>query len=95
MIRWIHCNLLKLKSVRLSWFAKDWGTYVCAHVYTSAGIQRALACGVQSIEHGQLADEETVKQMADARCMVGIQPFLADKKTPMFMPRRYRVISRN
>jgi imidazolonepropionase-like amidohydrolase len=59
--------------------AADWGTYVCVHTYTSAGIQRALACGVKSIEHGQLADEETAKRIADANAWWSIQPFLADE----------------
>lgn len=59
--------------------AADWGTYVCVHTYTSAGIRRALACGVKSIEHGQLADEETVRRMADAGAWWSIQPFLADE----------------
>ena len=59
--------------------AADWGTYVCAHVYTPTGIQRALACGVKSIEHGQLADEDTVRQMADHGAWWSIQPFLADE----------------
>jgi len=59
--------------------AADWGTYVCAHVYTPAGIQRCLAAGVRSIEHGQLADEETVRMMADAGAWWSIQPFLADE----------------
>lgn len=59
--------------------AADWGTYVCAHVYTSPGIQRALSCGVKSIEHGQLADEETVRRIADAGAWWSLQPFLADE----------------
>ncbi|MDR8396613.1 amidohydrolase family protein [Paraburkholderia sp. USG1] len=59
--------------------ASDWGTYVCAHVYTSAGIRRALSCGVKSIEHGQLADEETVRRIADAGAWWSLQPFLADE----------------
>lgn len=59
--------------------AADWGTYVCVHTYTSAGIQRALASGVKSIEHGQLADEEAVKRIADAGAWWSIQPFLADE----------------
>lgn len=58
--------------------AADWGTYVCVHTYTSAGIQRALDSGVKSIEHGQLTDEETVQRMADAGVWWSIQPFLAD-----------------
>ncbi len=59
--------------------AADWGTYVCVHTYTAAGIRRALASGVKSIEHGQLADEETVKRIADADAWWSIQPFLADE----------------
>ena len=59
--------------------AQDWGTYVCVHTYTSAGIRRALASGVKSIEHGQLADEDAAKRMADAGAWWSIQPFLADE----------------
>uniref|UniRef100_UPI003BAD9296 metal-dependent hydrolase family protein n=1 Tax=Stappia sp. TaxID=1870903 RepID=UPI003BAD9296 len=64
--------------------ARDWQTYVCAHVYTSQGIQRALKCGVRSIEHGQLADEETVRMMADAGAWWSIQPFLADEDANVY-----------
>jgi imidazolonepropionase-like amidohydrolase len=56
--------------------AADWGTYVCAHVYTPTGIQRCLKAGVKSIEHGQLADEDTVKMMADSGAIWSIQPFV-------------------
>ncbi len=59
--------------------AADWGTYVCAHVYTSQGIRRAITAGVRSIEHGQLADEETVRMMADNGVWWSLQPFLADE----------------
>lgn len=59
--------------------ASDWGTYVCAHVYTSAGIRRCIRNGVKSIEHGQLADEDTVRLMADTGTWWSIQPFLADE----------------
>ena len=59
--------------------ATDWGTYVAVHAYTSAAVRRALACGVKSIEHGQLADEETVKRIAEAGAWWSIQPFLADE----------------
>lgn len=64
--------------------AADWETYVCVHTYTSEGIQRALACGVKSIEHGQLADEETVKRIADAGAWWSIQPFLADEDANVY-----------
>jgi imidazolonepropionase-like amidohydrolase len=56
--------------------AADWGTYVCAHVYTPTGIQRCLKAGVKSIEHGQLADEDSVKMMADTGAVWSIQPFV-------------------
>lgn len=59
--------------------AEDWGTYVCAHVYTPGGIRRAVAAGVKSIEHGQLADEETVQIMAGEGVWWSLQPFLADE----------------
>ena len=58
--------------------AGDWNTYVMAHVYTPRGIKRAVTAGVQSIEHGQLADEEAVKMMTDAGVWWSLQPFLAD-----------------
>lgn len=59
--------------------AADWGTYVCAHVYTPKGIQRALRAGVRSIEHGQLADADTIAMMRDEGAWWSIQPFLADE----------------
>jgi imidazolonepropionase-like amidohydrolase len=59
--------------------AADWGTYVCAHVYTPEGIQRSLRAGVKSIEHGQLADTETIRMMREEGAWWSIQPFLADE----------------
>jgi imidazolonepropionase-like amidohydrolase len=59
--------------------AADWGTYVCAHVYTATGILRCIEAGVRSIEHGQLADEATIQAMAAAGVWWSIQPFLADE----------------
>lgn len=59
--------------------ATDWGAYVCIHAYTSAAVQRAIACGVKAIEHGQLADEEAARRIADAGAWWSIQPFLADE----------------
>lgn len=59
--------------------AADWGTYVCAHIYTAPGIRRCLEAGVRSIEHGQLADEDTVRMMADKDAWWSIQPFLMDE----------------
>src|SRR5205085_8553276 len=39
--------------------AENWGTYVTAHAFTSAAVQRAVAAGVKCIEHGFLMDEAT------------------------------------
>ncbi|MDE2572534.1 MAG: amidohydrolase family protein [bacterium] len=38
-------------------------TYVMAHAYTSRAIRRAVECGVRSIEHGNLIDQETAAAM--------------------------------
>lgn len=59
--------------------AADWNTYVAVHVYTPKGIKRAVKAGVKSIEHGQLADEEAVRMMADAGVWWSLQPFLMDE----------------
>ena len=40
--------------------------YVMAHVYTAAGVQRCVSAGVRTIEHGNLIDEKTARQMAEA-----------------------------
>lgn len=55
--------------------ASDFGTYVATHVYTVAGVRRAIEAGVKSIEHGQLVDEDTVKLMADKGTWLSLQPF--------------------
>jgi imidazolonepropionase-like amidohydrolase len=65
--------------------AKDWGTYVLAHVYTPMGIDRALRAGVRSIEHGHLMSEYNAKLMAEKGAFLSIQPFLKeDTKSPAF-----------
>jgi imidazolonepropionase-like amidohydrolase len=43
--------------------ASDWGTYVAAHAYTDKAIRRAVDAGVKSIEHGNLASEDTLRYM--------------------------------
>lgn len=55
--------------------ADDWGSYVAVHVYTVAGIRRALDAGVRSIEHGLLADEATLALMARQQAWLSLQPF--------------------
>ena len=41
-------------------------TYVMAHAYAPEAIQRAVRCGVRSIEHGNLLDEASARAMAAA-----------------------------
>ncbi|MFC4052700.1 amidohydrolase family protein [Actinomadura syzygii] len=55
--------------------ASDWGTYVAVHVYTGAGIRRAVDAGVRVIEHGHLAEEDDLRFMADHGVWLCTQPF--------------------
>lgn len=64
--------------------AEDWGTYVMTHVYTPRGIQRAIRAGVRCIEHGQLADEESVRMMAGEGIWWSLQPFLMDEDANVY-----------
>lgn len=45
--------------------AADYGSYVLAHLYTPACMQRAVRAGVKSLEHGHWLDEETAKLIKD------------------------------
>ncbi|MEO3786191.1 amidohydrolase family protein [Actinocorallia sp. B10E7] len=58
--------------------AAGWGTYVSVHVYTGAGIRRAVEAGVQVIEHAQLAEEDDIRFMADHGVWLSTQPFIED-----------------
>ncbi|MEQ1520079.1 MAG: amidohydrolase family protein [Aestuariivirga sp.] len=59
--------------------AGHWGTYVTVHAYTPESIIAAIHAGVKCIEHGQLADEEAVKLMAEKGIWWSLQPFLEDE----------------
>lgn len=58
--------------------ASDYGTYVATHVYTPAGISRAIEAGVKSIEHGHLADEATIRHIGETETWLSMQPFAED-----------------
>jgi imidazolonepropionase-like amidohydrolase len=58
--------------------AENWDTYVAAHAFTSAAIQRAIAAGVKCIEHGMLMDEATAKLMAEKGIWLSMQPLPED-----------------
>jgi imidazolonepropionase-like amidohydrolase len=61
--------------------AADRNTYVAVHAYPPAAIQRAIAAGVQCIEHGHLMDEATARLMAEKGVWLSIQPFVSDEDT--------------
>lgn len=44
--------------------------YVAAHAYTARAIKRAVQCGVRSIEHGNLLDDECAALMAERGCFL-------------------------
>jgi imidazolonepropionase-like amidohydrolase len=45
--------------------AEGWRTYAMAHAYTPEAISRAIGAGVRTIEHGNLIDEPTARQMVE------------------------------
>ncbi len=45
--------------------ASNWNTYVMAHAYTPQAIERAVECGVHSIEHANLIDTKTAQLVAN------------------------------
>lgn len=45
--------------------AEAWNTYVMGHAYTPRAIIRAIECGVRSIEHGNLLDEQAASRMKE------------------------------
>jgi imidazolonepropionase-like amidohydrolase len=58
--------------------AENWGTYVAAHAFTAAAIQRSIAAGVKCIEHGILMDDATAKLMAEKGVWLSAQPLPED-----------------
>ena len=53
--------------------ASAWGTYVMAHAYTSAAVQRLVHNGVKVIEHGLLIDDETARLCAENDVVISTQ----------------------
>jgi imidazolonepropionase-like amidohydrolase len=62
--------------------AADRDTYVAVHAYPSAQIKRAIAAGVQCIEHGHLMDEATAMLIAGKDLWLSTQPFVSDEDFP-------------
>ena len=55
--------------------AADFGTYVCAHAYTDASVNRVLDAGGRCIEHGFLVSEKTIKRMKKLGAVMSLQPY--------------------
>lgn len=72
--------------------AENWGTYVTVHAYTPNAIKTAIQAGVKCIDHGQLADEETAKLMAEKGIWWSLQPFIdnGDSRFPEGSPNRLK-----
>ena len=69
--------------------AKDWGTYVAAHVFTDRAVNRLLDAGVKTMDHAFFISEETMQRMAEEGAyavpqMWGISPDLA--RNPLMPP---------
>jgi imidazolonepropionase-like amidohydrolase len=62
--------------------AADRNAYVAVHAYPPAQIQRAIAAGVQCIEHGHLMGEATAMLMAEKDVWLSTQPFVSDDDVP-------------
>ena len=61
--------------------AADRQAYVTVHAYPSEAIERAIAGGVQCIEHGHLMDDATARLIADKGVWLSTQPFLSEEDT--------------
>ena len=62
--------------------AADRNTYVAVHAYPPAQIKRAIAAGVQCIEHGHLMDETTAMLIAEKDLWLSTQPFVSEDDVP-------------
>jgi imidazolonepropionase-like amidohydrolase len=71
--------------------AKDYGFPVAAHAHGAEGMKRAIRAGVDTIEHGTLADDETFRLMVEHGTTLvptlSAGRYVADKaKIPNFYP---------
>jgi imidazolonepropionase-like amidohydrolase len=63
-IAWMGYSADELKTAVSE--ARDAKTYVAAHLYTAEGIERAVECGVHSLEHCNLIDAHAARMAAQA-----------------------------
>jgi imidazolonepropionase-like amidohydrolase len=70
--------------------ARNAGTYVTCHAYTSESITRAVSNGVMGIEHGNLIDRASARLMAEKGAfltptLIALRP-MADESLFSFLP---------
>ncbi len=63
-IHWFGYTVEELKAAVEE--ARDAHTYVAAHVYTAEGIERAVECGVRTLEHCNRVDAKAARKAAEA-----------------------------
>ncbi len=67
----VNANQFSIEEIRaIVEEAEAVNTYVMAHAYTSSSIKRALDCGIRSIEHGNLIDEETIDLLISKKAFI-------------------------
>lgn len=66
--------------------AKDYGTYVMAHLYSPEAMFRAGKAGVKSFEHAHLMNEEAAKMIASEGIFVSPMPDFSKPLLPGFEP---------
>lgn len=64
--------------------AADYGTYVMAHIYTPAAMQRAAKAGIRSFEHATMMDDETGRMIAGQGIWVMPGPQFARPLAPRY-----------
>ena len=79
--------------------ARDYGTYVMAHLYTNESMQRAIRAGVMSLEHTQLMNEETARMIQDngvwvCPCPAFTEDSMMDFKYTPDMLQKYEIVRR-
>lgn len=62
--------------------AHDWNTYLTVHASVESAVRRAIAGGVDCIEHGHLMEERSAGAMAQNGIWLSMQPYLTLEDTP-------------
>lgn len=62
--------------------AHDWNTYLTIHASVDSAVRRAIAGGVDCVEHGHLMEERSARAMAENGIWLSMQPYLTLDDTP-------------